>query len=573
MKRILLGSLALAAVLGFACGGGAPRPVTPTVSSASASASATVAAAPALTPADVDAKLHDAWTQNGLTATAKIDDGRWLRRVSIDVIGTLPTADKVRAFLADTRPDKRARVLDELLASPAYAEHWSFYWDDVLMTRARAGGLDRMAFRAWLRARFAENMPWDKLVYALITATGQNSTGGPRAKTVDEAAPELDAPGVNPAVNYALEYRDSPQDFAGNASKTFLGVQIQCAQCHDHKTEPWKQTDFQKFAACFARTQLVPLDKGAMDKGVPRIEVRDLDRPAPRFAKDADIAPITAAKPTALDGTAIDGNTRQGVATWITKNPGFAREMVDRMWGHFLGRGFVNPVNDIRPSNPPIMPELEDAIAKDFASHGYDLKRLVRLVALSDAYAVSPGKAPDGGKPDYWSRFHMTPLGPEELVNAVLVATGADATLARRGDIDEVKERIRRAAEVVFDVDEELDAPTYQGTLTQALTLLNGKIVATASSSLPGTMLQALVANASLTDAQRIETMYLAAYARKPRADELERWMKYVADAPPAPATAPAPGKKPAKTAPPRVLALEDVMWTLLNSSEFLFNH
>ena len=523
----------------------------------------------------LDAMLEDAWKKNGLTPAAKLDDGRWLRRVTLDVAGTLPTAEKVRAFLADPRPDKRARAVDELLTSRAYAEHWAFYWDSELVGRTRAGDLDRFLLRAWLAAQFERNVAWNDLVKALLTATGQNSDGV-RKKTLDDATPALDTAGVNPAVNYVLAYRDTPQDFAGNVSRTFLGVQIQCAQCHDHKTEPWKQTDFQKFAACFARTQVVAVDK--MDPGIKRVEVKDLDKPAPRFGKDEVVAPIAKAPPTTLDGTALDGNVRQGVAAWITKNPGFARAIVNRMWAHFLGRGFTNPVDDVRPSNPPLAPEIEDALAKDFVDHKYDLKRLIRLVTSTEAYALAPGKPPEGGKPDYWSRFRMSPLGPEELVNAILVATGADQSLARRGgggggtlDVDEVKERLARQFSVSFDVDETVDAPSYEGTLTQALTLLNGKLVTTASSSLPGTKLHALVDNASLDDGARIETLFLSAYARRPRADELATWTKLLETAPVN--TAPIPGKPGKRPIPPRVQALEDLLWTLLNSSEFLFNH
>ncbi len=573
MQKVLVASIGVAAVLALHCGGGASTPKPPTVASATPSASASAApAVPDLPVTAIDEKLEAAWKTAGLTPTAKVDDGRWLRRLSVDLVGTIPTADEVRAFVADARPDKRARKVDELLGSPAYAEHWAYYWDDVLMGDERSGDVDRMVFRAWLKQKLANGMAWDKLVYALITAVGQNGVAGPRAKTLAEAESELERDKeIDGAVAFVLRFRDTPQDFAGNVSKTFIGVQIQCAQCHDHKTEPWKQTDFQKFAACFTRTQIVPIDKAGM--GLKRVEVRDLDRAAPRFVKNGDVAPIASAKPTALDGTAMDGNVRQGIATWITKNPGFAREMVNRMWGHFLGRGFVNPVNDIRASNPPELPELETALSNDFAAHGYDVRRLVKQVVLSEAYALSPGKAPEGGKSDLWSRFHMSPLGPEELVNAIIVATGADASLARRGDIEEVKERLRKQWKTVFDVDEEIEAPSYEGTLTQALTLLNGKLVATASSGLPGTMLQTLIQNASLGDPQRIEAMYLATYARKPRAEELERWTKYVASAPANPPAPPQGGKKPGRQVPPRVAALEDVMWTLLNSSEFLFNH
>ena len=545
MRRTL--AFAFVILASGACGHDAPPAKPPPVASARPSP-------PPFGAKDVDAKLRAAWQAAGATPSGPVDDAGWLRRVYLDLIGTIPAPDTVTTFVADRSEGKRAKLVDELLASPGYAAHWSVYWDDELMGQARAGDLDRMAFRAWLEEEFAKNEPWDKLVYALLTATGQNSVGGARAKTVGQAQAALaDNDEVEGSVNYALRFRDAPQDFAGSASKTFLGVQIQCAQCHDHKTEKWKQEDFDKFAACFTRTQLVPQgDKGM--KGIKRVEVRDLDRPAPRFQKNGDLAPILKATPTALDGTAMAGNVRQAVGAWITKNPWFAEEAVNRAWAHFLGRGFVDPVDDLRPSNPPAAPELFDALTKDFAGHGYDLRHLFRTIALSEAYALSatPPAGAKAGPPELWSRFRMTPLGPEELLNAIFQAAGP----ARRGkaDVDELKERLRQLYSNVFDVDEEFDRPSYEGTLTQALTMLNGKVVAGASSAAPGTAIHALVTNASLSDSQRVEAMYLRTLSRRPTAAELDAWTKLLAS-----------GPKPT--------TLEDLQWTLLNSAEFIFNH
>ena len=553
MRRTL--AFAVLILASGACGHGAPlaRPVVVTAGSPP-----TTAAPTAFGPTDVDAKLRAAWRAAGVVPAARAEDAQWLRRVYLDLIGTVPAPETVNSFVADASEAKRAKLVDELLASPGYAEHWSIYWDDELMGRVKAGDLDRMAFRAWLQEQFAKNVPWDKVVYALITATGQNSVGGAQAKTVGQAQAAMEGnDDVAGSVNYVLRFRDTPQDFAGSASKTFLGVQIQCAQCHDHKTEKWKQQDFDKFAACFTRTQLVPQgDKGM--KGIQRVEVRDLDRPAPRFQKNGDLAPILSAAPTALDGTALSGNVRQAVGAWITKAPWFAQEAVNRAWAHFVGRGFVDPVDDLRPSNPPEAAELFDALTRDFAEHGYDLHHLFRTIALSEAYALSPTPPPGAkaGPPELWSRFRMTPLGPEELLNAIFQAAGP----SRRGkaDVDAQKERLRQLYSFVFDVDEEFDRPSYEGTLTQALTMLNGKVVAGASSASPGTGLHALATNASMTDAQRIEALYLRTLSRKPTATEQAEWAKRLASA-----------AVPAE----RAATLEDLQWTLLNSAEFIFNH
>src|SRR5580698_9916462 len=276
---------------------------TPTVSIA--------AAAPRLmTSADVDAELRTAWRDAGVVPTPPADDATWLRRLWIDVAGTLPPPEVVRRFLADEpavsassvssaapaaprRGDKRSRAIDELLASPLWADHWTSYWDDVWMGKAaRRPDVDAGAFRGWLHDALARDEPWNQVVTQLLTATGRNSAGGAKrdAETNDGKGGAI--AGVNGAVNWTLRYQEAPQDMAGAASRTLLGVQIQCAQCHDHKTEKWTQADFQRFAAAFVRTKLVPIDKGKAMGDVKRVEVRDLDHAAPRFGKMGDLEPI-----------------------------------------------------------------------------------------------------------------------------------------------------------------------------------------------------------------------------------------------------------------------------------------
>jgi hypothetical protein len=592
LKSFALVSVMLGAAMLAACSHDAAPPRAPRTNTASKP----VAAAPSFGASDVDALLRKAWTAKGVTPTARADDATFLRRVYVDIVGTIPPPEKVLAFTADASPDKRAKLVDELLASPAYAEHWADYWEDELLGQARAGDIDRLALRLWLRDQFAKNVAWDKIVFALVTASGQNSVGGAYVKTPSEAEREIaksETP-INGAVNYVLKFRDTPQDWAGSASKTFLGVQIQCAQCHDHKTEKWKQQDFQKFAACFMRAQTLPLD-GPMMKGLKRALVRDIDRPLPRFMRDADLQPIGRAAPTALDGTAMTGNVRDSIAHWMTTSSSFSRAAVNRMWGHFLGRGFVDPIDDLRDSNPSDAPELEEALSKDFASHQFDLKRLMRTIALSQVYGLStaPSASQDAKTPPVlWSRFRATPLGPNEMIDAVIDATAVDDALRRLGrfNVEELTEKLRTFYGFVFDVDEEFDRPTFEGTITQALIQLNGRLIAGGSTAFPGTVVST-VAHSGMTDAQRVEALYLRTLSRKPTAEETSTWTNYLANPPALDASqkrfdapkrivngkgadplARAEGKLP-ETHDPKIAALEDIMWTLLNSSEFVLNH
>jgi hypothetical protein len=254
MLRRTWPSLILVALSACAGSGISPEPPTAPKTAAPITASATDIGD------RVDALLEAEWKASGVSPAGPASDAQFFRRAYLDLAGTLPPPEAVTAFLADTSPDKRARAVDALLASPRYAERWAAYWEEVLLRdSAKENIVDRAALRAWLRARFAENAPWDRVARDLVTATGKSSPGGSArerrmAAAIDAAGAE-DA-GVNGAVNWLLQFKRSTEDLAGATSRTFLGVQIQCAQCHDHKTEKWTTTDFRRFAAAFARTRV-----------------------------------------------------------------------------------------------------------------------------------------------------------------------------------------------------------------------------------------------------------------------------------------------------------------------------
>jgi hypothetical protein len=600
-----LRALALLGVVSVAaCDRGAPLAVSPAPPAARAS---TPPKPVLLTSADVDARVREEWKSAGVTPTAAADDATWLRRAWLDVLGTIPPPEVVLRFLADTGKDKRARAIDTMLASPLWVDHWTTYWDDVWMGRTtRAQEVDRGAFRAWLHDAIAANEPWSRVVTELLTATGLNSEGGKQKDAFADDGKDGTTDGVNGAVNWTLRYAQTPQDMAGTASRTILGVQIQCAQCHDHKTEKWTQHDFQAFTAAFLRTRFVPLDRGKAMGQVKRVEVRDLDRPAPRFAKMGDLDPIEKAAPTALDGTSLGGGreVRAALAKWMTSadNPWFSRAFVNRVWGHFLGRGFSNPVDDLRASNPPVAPALLDALAADFVASGFDVKHLVRVIVGSEAYALSSSPldaatAKSDPEVKLWERFRVTPLGPDELLGALVTATRVDNVVRATGrlDLDQIRFKVRQRYGFLFDVDEETDAPDFEGTIAQALALLNGGVVGTGTRLLPGSAL-ADVLGAPGDDATKIEALYVRTLSRFPTSDETARWQAFLADAakdptPPAPGPAGSQqgkkGRKPkgpdplagleARRATPgedaRARAYEDMLWTLLNASEFVLNH
>jgi uncharacterized protein DUF1549/uncharacterized protein DUF1553 len=564
------------------CGGAPPAPVasaSPPASSAAPSPPAPVG----MTAADIDTAIRAAWAKEGITPAPATDDARYLRRVYLDITGVIPSVDVVTAFLADTAPDKRAKLVATLLASPRYADHWTDLWDRVLLGRdVRARLVDRDAFRGWLHGELAKNVGWDRMVTDLLTSTGEN-----RAEETG-------------AVNWFVKYRDTPQDLAGSASKIFLGVQIQCAQCHDHKTEKWKTDDFRRFAACFAKTRTDAVGDPEMKQKT--FAVTDADNVAMRKRKEPEIKAIVAAAPTALDGTDFSSseNRRKALATWMTApaNPWFARAAVNRLWAHFLGRGFVDPITDFRPGNPGVVPELLDAVAKDFVSSGHDIQRLIRLICATEVYQRA---AVGAGKDKLWSRFRTEPLAPDELLDSLVVATKADA-VAERGkkNLEAVRERLDKQISFLFDVDEESDAPDYDGSIPQALFLLNGGFVNSSARAIPGSALTDVLALAG-DDDEKIKSLYLRTLSRMPDAGELASAREILAT--PAieeeePAADPkldvkGKGKKDAKdpkekkgkgrgkgvtavkarAAQGKKGAYEDLFWALLNSSEFALNH
>ena len=563
-------------------------PPSPPAASPPLTTSAAAAPAPADIVGRVDALIEAEWKAAGVSPAKPATDAQFLRRAYLDLAGTLPPPEIVTAFLADPSPDKRARAVDVLLSSPHFADRWATYWEDVLIRDGAKGKLvDRAAFRAFLRARFAENAPWDQVVRELVSASGKSSPGGPareRRMAAENDAVEAEAEGVNGAANWLVQYRGRAEDLAGATSRHFLGVQIQCAQCHDHKTEQWTTEDFRRFAAAFARTRIKPGEE--KEKGMARtFEVVDVKRArAGRMATDEARA-IASMTPTALDGTELPGESpRAELAAWITgpTNPWFSKALVNRLWGLLLGRAFVEPVDDLRPSNPPRAPAVLDALAADFAAHGHDLRRLLRVICATRAYNLSAG-TPEAEAT--WAAFGARPLAAPVLLDAVLAATRLDPwiedTLGERADA--LRARMRQRFRFAFDVDEEGDHEDFDGTIPQALLLLNGPLVGYGSSALAGAALADVLGKQG-GDAAKIEALYLRTLSRKPTAEEITRWVRFLDEATSAPEESAAPKGAPgplgkigrklgsvAKT--PRDRAYEDLFWALLDSSEFAFQH
>jgi hypothetical protein len=468
-----------------------------------------------------DALIESEWRKAHVQPAPPVDDAGFLRRVYLDLAGELPPAEVVRAFLDERAADKRARLVDALIASPRYADHFTDYWTHVLLGRnARPGQVDELALRDFLHAELVKNAHWDQIARQLIAATGRNSDGGPRnpvqrekiQKIMQKLDDVLPSPSpamvpLNGAVNYVLRYQGQPEDLAGHYAKTFLGLSIQCAQCHDHPTEKWKQDDFKKLTAAFARIRPRPIDD--VKGGVRRLDVEDV--PAPKKKNPA----------AALDGTPIVD--RAALAEWTVKSKDFSRAIVNRYWSYFLGSGI-----DI----PPLL----DRLAADFTKHDYDLAWLVRAICATRVYQLSAA----GRDGRYWADYRLRPLEPEELLASLSGATG----------IKLQDPKLKQLFNFLFAVDEDSGTDVFSGTLPQALFALNGELVNTAIGAKKPTLSNVLAL--PLSDEQRITALYLRTLSRPPTAGELKRFIPVVQKG---------PG------------GWEDLFWALLNSTEFTFHH
>ncbi|MBO0697530.1 MAG: DUF1549 domain-containing protein, partial [Zavarzinella sp.] len=366
-------------------------------------------------PADVYAKLPrqnvidglvwEKLKRLGLTPSAAASDATFHRRAYLDVIGRLPTPDDTRAFLADTSPDKRARLIDRLLERPEYADWWANKWADLLRPNPYRVGMKAVFnLDAWLRESFRQNKPYDQFVRELLTAQGSTFQNGA-----------------------AVMFRDrrEPDEITTMVSQLFLGVRLDCARCHHHPFEVWGQDDFYSLAAYFARlghkgTGISPPISGgeevifAKPTGTVKHPVTGKEMPPrPLFGKAGEIKG--------------DGDPRQVLADWVTSpdNPYFAKVIVNRLWADLMGRGIVDPVDDLRATNPPSNGPLLDALAADFRKNGCDLKKLIRTIATSYVYGLStvPNDRNLGDARNY-SRHYRQRLRAEVLLDALTDVTG-----------------------------------------------------------------------------------------------------------------------------------------------------
>lgn len=483
------------------------------------------AAPPARTPEElgerIDRLVAERWQEAGVRApAAAADDATFLRRVSLDLLGHIPSAGEARAFLNDRSAGKRDQLVERLLRSPRHPVHFARLWRELLIPEAPTS----QPLEEWLRQRFAWNTRFDDVVRQLLTAPVND--GGPLAGF------------------FAVKgYR--PENLAAATGRLFLGVKLECAECHDHPFAKWKREQFWGLAAFFAGV-------AGRNQG-ERILAPAAENPERKAIKIPGTSQVVWA--TFPDGAEAPWDPatggRQALAEWVTKpdNPFFARAVANRLWGHFFGLGLVDPVDDFGDENRPSHPELLDELARALTANDFDLRFLMRAIAGSRAYQLSSRAGP-GAADDLrlFTRMPIRGLTAEQFCDSLAQATGGAG--------------LRRRAEFLAQFKAPGDRPTETGTsILQALALMNGSLAADVTSPEQNGLLRAILDAPFLDTTSRIETLFLATLTRRPRDAELERLVRYVGEA--------GQADRPEDEAK----ALGDVLWVLLNTTEFAVNH
>jgi hypothetical protein len=562
--------------------------------------------------ARIDGFIESVLSAKRIEPAPLASDGEFHRRVYLDLAGRIPTEAEVRAFLADKAPERRSKLVEALLGSPHYVRHMANTWQTVM---APPAGSTQAGFRSWLDTRVRENAPYDSMVRDLLTAPMRNFAFGYGYEVIspDIEILTLDVKvrnpnSVNPILNpkpvkvllvpkvrgkvddlvdtqvvgtpaqvalpskavsvqpspgafffEANEYK--PENLAASTARRFLGIRLECAQCHNHPFSSWTRKQFWEFAAFFSGVQApawnIQIISNSTNFQPVNYTVPTTSQPVRRTIAIPGTDKVVEARfPDGKSPVWKDNvESRQALAEWLTapSNPYFARTAANRLWAHFFGAGIIDPVDD-EPSedNPASHPELLEELTAQFVASKYDVKYLIRAITASKAYQrTSAASHASQNQPRLFARMAVKGLTPEQLFDSLALATGfQDPSGHQPGVI--IPNTPRGDFLAMFSTQDK--KTETQTSILQALTLMNGKIVADATSMTASPKLVSLHSGAA-TNVDKLETLYLSTLSRLPRPEESTRMLRYLDSQPDA---------RP---------AFADVFWALLNSSEFRFNH
>ncbi len=489
----------------------------------------------------IEARLAKAGIQHAPLAS----DSTLLRRLSLDILGRIPAVSESRKYLGDPGSEKFERAVERMLESPGYISHFTQIWRELLLPEA---GQDMEKYylvpgiENWLRKQMRENTPYDKMVREIITLPMDRTEG---------RRPGYYGRGDNSPMAFYQAKDGKPEEIAASAVRVFLGIRLECAQCHDHPFAKWSREQFWSQASFFAGVRT-----GRNGIYGPVTEVTDRREMAiPNTERIAQAQ--------FLDGTEprwkFKVSARESFADWMTapENPYFARTAVNRLWAHFFGIGLVDPVDNFDPENPASHPEVLDELARAFIKSGYDNKFIIRAITLSRTYrrasTIDSGDQPD---PRLFSHMAVRGLTPEQLFNSLVVATGyRDPFNRQQRFYNPNSPRGMFLSKFQNSQDKPIE---HRTSISQALAMMNNTLIMDLTDSDKGQALAAILSSPFLDTPGKIESLYLAVLSRKPQPEELDKLTKLVI--------------KGGATGKPKQ-ALADLYWALLNSPEFLLNH
>ncbi|MGE0373851.1 MAG: DUF1549 domain-containing protein [Planctomycetaceae bacterium] len=503
----------------------------------------------------IDAQLASEWEANGVTPSPPAEDAEWLRRAFLDLTGQIPPLPVLEEFEQARRSNKRANLVDQILAGDEFAQHFTTVWANQLVGRSARTAHERHGLQQFLLGQFRRNRPWNETVTELIAAEGSVRENG--------AAGFLMAHLNNQAV-----------PATAITARLFLGQQVQCTQCHKHPWNEWSQEQFWNLNAFFQQTRIKRRTLSGLVSGKTQREPVLVNEPIggpTYFENRRGVMQVTF---PVFGGESIDPgpetNRRRELAALLSagSDAQLARAFVNRTWGRFFGYGFTNPVDDMGPHNPPSHPELLERLARGFINSGYNVEELVRWITSTRAYHLSSrfgeGNAiddPASGDPPLFSRMPTRTFSPGQVFDSLQVAASGKT----RGEFDFIERRNEREAWVqqfidVQENEENSEVSTFGDSLTQALVMMNGPLLSTAVRGEPDSVLGRIL-SARIDDEERIRQLCQAALARNPSPAELSRFRRLLGQA------------KAAHPDDPRAAVnevLRDIYWAYLNSSEFV---
>ncbi len=500
----------------------------------------------------INAQIRQGRTDNEVKASEVAVDSEWLRRVYLDLVGTIPPGDAVEKFVSDKDKVKRSRLIDTLLDDPRYVRNWTTIWTNLCIGQRTPRRVSRTGMTKFFREAFARNRPWDQVVFDLVSASGHFEQDG--------------------AVNYLLAQmtmRDDGVQATAKTTRLFMGIQVQCTQCHNHPFNDWQQNQFWEFNSFFRQVdrkdhRKLDSNTGRMVDDYSELVFQDFSGPV-FYDKRSGVKQV--AYPKYFAARVDDGNEtdrRKELAKLMTagEKPYIALAMVNRLWGHFFGYGFTKPVDDMGPHNPTTHPELLERLAVEFVKSRYDLKQLIRWICNSEAYNLTSqfGRKneidnPAAGEMPLFSHLYVKSMTAEQLYDSLIMATNAHESGDSSWDQSvRLRQQWLQQFVLAFGTDENDEATTFNGTIPQALMMMNGELVQRATSADRGSYLREVLARKG-SETTKIKDLYLSTLSRYPTRRESKAAAKLI------------------RSRRDKLSAYQDLFWALLNSNEFVFVH